>query len=59
MTGAFSIAPGVRMYQLTDTCLIAEIKGKESKYYKDSDLKKVSGPTPWKARQAMESGSTN
>ena len=38
MTGAVSVAPGVWMYQLTDTGLAAEITGKGTKYYKDSDL---------------------
>lgn len=36
--GAVSVAPGVWMYQLTDTGLAAEITGKGTKYYKDSDL---------------------
>ncbi|MBU3580155.1 hypothetical protein ICN17_09100 [Polynucleobacter sp. 73C-SIWE] len=34
------VAPGVLMYQLTDTGLAAEITGKGTKYYKDSDLNK-------------------
>lgn len=38
MAGAVSVAPGVWMYQLTDTGLAAEITGKGTKYYKDSDL---------------------
>lgn len=38
LSGAVSIAPGVWMYQLTDTGLAAEITGKGTKYYKDSDL---------------------
>ena len=38
LTGAVSVAPGVWMYQLTDTGLAAEITGKGTKYYKDSDL---------------------
>jgi lipid-binding SYLF domain-containing protein len=38
MSGAVSVAPGVWMYQLTDTGLAAEITGKGTKYYKDSDL---------------------
>jgi len=36
--GAVSVAPGVWMYQLTDTGLAAELTGKGTKYYKDSDL---------------------
>ncbi len=38
LSGALSVAPGVWMYQLTDTGLAAEITGKGTKYYKDSDL---------------------
>ncbi len=38
LTGAVSVAPGVWMYQLTDTGLAAEITGKGTKYYKDSAL---------------------
>lgn len=38
LAGAISVAPGVWMYQLTDTGLAAEITGKGTKYYKDSDL---------------------
>ena len=38
LAGAVSVAPGVWMYQLTDTGLAAEITGKGTKYYKDSDL---------------------
>ena len=38
MAGAVSVAPGVWMYQLTDTGLAAELTGKGTKYYKDSDL---------------------
>jgi len=38
LTGAVSVAPGVWMYQLTDTGLAAEITGKGTKYYKDGDL---------------------
>ena len=38
LTGAVSVAPGVWVYQLTDTGLAAEITGKGTKYYKDSDL---------------------
>ena len=34
------VAPGVLMYQLTDSGLAAEITGKGTKYYKDSDLNK-------------------
>lgn len=36
--GAASVAPGVWMYQLTDTGLAAEITAKGTKYYKDSKL---------------------
>ncbi|OPY86590.1 MAG: hypothetical protein A4E73_03894 [Syntrophaceae bacterium PtaU1.Bin231] len=38
LAGAVSVAPGVWMYQLTDTGLAAEITGKGTKYYKDNDL---------------------
>jgi lipid-binding SYLF domain-containing protein len=38
LSGAVSVAPGVWMYQLTDMGLAAEITGKGTKYYKDSDL---------------------
>ena len=38
LTGAVSVAPGVWMYLLTDTGLAAELTGKGTKYYKDSDL---------------------
>jgi lipid-binding SYLF domain-containing protein len=38
LAGAVSVAPGVWMYQLTDTGLAAEITAKGTKYYKDSDL---------------------
>jgi lipid-binding SYLF domain-containing protein len=38
LAGAISVAPGVWMYQLTDTGLAAELTGKGTKYYKDSDL---------------------
>jgi lipid-binding SYLF domain-containing protein len=34
------VAPGVLMYQLTDNGLAAEITGKGTKYYKDTDLNK-------------------
>ena len=34
------VAPGVVMYQLTDSGLAAEITGKGTKYYKDSTLNK-------------------
>ena len=34
------VAPGVLMYQLTDSGLAAEITGKGTKYYKDADLNK-------------------
>ena len=36
--GAISIKPGVWVYQLTDEGLAAELTGKGTKYYKDSDL---------------------
>lgn len=36
--GAMSVSPGVWMYQLTDEGLAAELTGKGTKYYKDSDL---------------------
>ena len=36
--GAVVAAPGLLMYQLTDSGLAAEITGKGTKYYKDSDL---------------------
>jgi lipid-binding SYLF domain-containing protein len=38
LAGAVSVAPAVWMYQLTETGLAAEITGKGTKYYKDSDL---------------------
>jgi len=38
--GATVVAPGVLMYQLTDSGLAAEITGKGTKYYKDSTLNK-------------------
>ena len=38
--GATVVAPGVLMYQLTDSGLAAEITGKGTKYYKDSALNK-------------------
>ncbi|HET6489347.1 MAG TPA: YSC84-related protein [Syntrophales bacterium] len=38
LNGAVAVEPGVWMYQLTDTGLAAEITGKGTKYYKDSDL---------------------
>ena len=34
------VAPGVLMYQLTDSGLAAEITGKDTKYYKNTDLNK-------------------
>lgn len=34
------VAPGVLMYQLTDSGLAAEITGKGTKYYKNADLNK-------------------
>jgi lipid-binding SYLF domain-containing protein len=37
---AASVAPGVLMYQLTDSGLAAEITGKGTKYYKNTDLNK-------------------
>ena len=38
LAGAVSVAPGVWMYQLTDTGLAAEITAKGTKYYKDDNL---------------------
>lgn len=38
--GATTVAPGVLMYQLTDSGLAAEITGKGTKYYKNTDLNK-------------------
>ena len=35
-----TVAPGVLMYQLTDSGLAAEITGKGTKYYKNTDLNK-------------------
>jgi hypothetical protein len=37
---ATTVAPGVLMYQLTDSGLAAEITGKGTKYYKSTDLNK-------------------
>lgn len=37
---AVIVAPGVLMYQLTDSGLAAEITGKGTKYYKNSELNK-------------------
>ena len=37
---AVAVAPGVLMYQLTDSGLAAEITGKGTKYYKNTDLNK-------------------
>ena len=34
------VAPGLLMYQLTDSGIAAEITGKGTKYYKDTDLNK-------------------
>jgi len=34
------VAPGVLMYQLTDSGIAAQITGKGTKYYKDTDLNK-------------------
>jgi lipid-binding SYLF domain-containing protein len=36
--GAFSVSPGIWMYQLTETGLALEITQKGTKYYKDDDL---------------------
>ena len=36
--GAVSVAPGVWLYQLTDTGVALEITAKGTKYYKDDDL---------------------
>jgi lipid-binding SYLF domain-containing protein len=38
--GSAVVAPGVLMYQLTDSGLAAEITGKGTKYYKNTDLNK-------------------
>ncbi|MFM1759881.1 MAG: hypothetical protein RLY75_1152 [Pseudomonadota bacterium] len=38
--GGTVVAPGVLMYQLTDSGLAAEITGKGTKYYKSTDLNK-------------------
>jgi len=38
--GATIVSPGVLMYQLTDSGLAAEITGKGTKYYKNTDLNK-------------------
>ena len=38
--GSVVVAPGVLMYQLTDSGLAAEITGKGTKYYKDTELNK-------------------
>ncbi|MEY4058870.1 MAG: hypothetical protein RL551_109, partial [Pseudomonadota bacterium] len=37
---AVVVAPGVLMYQLTDSGLATEITGKGTKYYKNTDLDK-------------------
>ena len=37
---AVAVAPGVLMYQLTDSGLAAEITGKGTKYYKNTELNK-------------------
>ncbi|MBU3558819.1 MULTISPECIES: YSC84-related protein [unclassified Polynucleobacter] len=37
---ATTVAPGVLMYQLTDSGIAAEITGKGTKYYKSTDLNK-------------------
>ncbi len=38
MQGALAVAPGVWVYQLTDTGVALELTAKGTKYYKDSDL---------------------
>ena len=38
--GGTVVAPGVLMYQMTDSGLAAEITGKGTKYYKNTDLNK-------------------
>ena len=38
--GSVVVAPGILMYQLTDSGLAAEITGKGTKYYKNTDLNK-------------------
>jgi lipid-binding SYLF domain-containing protein len=39
--GAVQVAPGIWIYQLTDTGLALELTAKGTKYYKDEDLNKV------------------
>jgi lipid-binding SYLF domain-containing protein len=36
--GAVTVAPGVRLYQLTETGLALELTAKGTKYYKDDSL---------------------
>jgi lipid-binding SYLF domain-containing protein len=38
LSGAASVSDGIWMYQMTEKGLSAEITGKSTKYYKDSDL---------------------
>jgi hypothetical protein len=38
LTGAFSVSPGVWLYQLTDDGLVLELTAKGTKYYKDVGL---------------------
>ena len=38
MAGALAIAPGVYLYQITDTGLALELTVKGTKYYKDDEL---------------------
>ena len=38
LQGALAVAPGVWLYQLTDTGLALELTAKGTKYYKDDDL---------------------
>jgi len=39
--GAMYVAPGIWVYQITDTGLALELTAKETKYYKDDDLNKL------------------
>jgi hypothetical protein len=37
-TGAISISPGIRLYQLADDCFAAELTAKGTKFYRDDEL---------------------
>ena len=39
--GAMYVAPGIWVYQITDTGLALELTAKGTKYYKDDDLNKL------------------